>query len=210
LRVVVLLGVDTDAVHVLVGTIEELGDVTELVPCLGDGQRIAILSFEGGHFFGVFQAILAICPAHRVTFGRVAPVAARTGRELTVELERGGGHRLVDAVLDHEVSQFHVVALLRALAEPLAVAHYHIVSVALGRPFGGHHVIEAAPRFLNNVNLNAGLSFVAVTHLLQVIGGRPLGPEDGQLGHLGFGRGGRTANAHRQGEDHRGQHQKTA
>ena len=58
------------------------------------------------------------------------------------------------------------MTLDHTLANPLAVANDHVIGIASGCPLGCCQIIEAAPGFLNNIDLDAGLGFVHVANFL--------------------------------------------
>ena len=101
--IVILLGVDANAVlHAVLRVVragEELSDVAQLSPGGGDSQVIAIFGFEGFHFGGIFEEVLAVCPTYCVAFGRVSPVFAAANRVFAVELQGGGGDGVLDVAI---------------------------------------------------------------------------------------------------------------
>ena len=65
-RVVPAPGEQRDAVALLFGAVEELGDVFELVPGVGHREIALVLRLERGLLLGILEPVLAVGKADRV------------------------------------------------------------------------------------------------------------------------------------------------
>ena len=180
-RVVAVVGVDRDAVALLLRPVEELGDVAQFLPGLGHVEFVAVLGLEGGLLLRVLEPVLAIGEAGGVALERNRPVLAALAGVLGIARHGGRRHDLGDLVLLEELRQLHVVPAGGAGAEPLRVADHHVVGRALGRELLERLVLEVGPGRGLDHDLGAGLLLVVLDQLLQVVGRVPLRPQDREL-----------------------------
>ena len=83
-------------------------------------------------------------------------------------------------MLLEEVGQFDVVAPGRTGAEPLRIAHHHVVGIAAGRELTEGLGLEIRPWRGFDLDRNTTLLFVVLDQFLQVVRRIPLRPQDGQ------------------------------